>query len=634
MKKTLMKNCSYYLLFLMSFNVKANDTHIINYTSDSYIIEYQQGQLPESILAKVNVIGRTQNNIISRVSLSKSELFELSAIYSVSIEENYSLSIPQADMHVINMRQSEQRSINEQLNQQEIEPYWHTLTGVNLLPEPTLPIKACVIDSGVEIDHPDLPQNTHSGYHSAYAGFWNQDSGSHGTHLVGIMSALKNNIGIKGVISNGNLKLHIHKLLKTSQGENSRIRGDDLINAIEICANSGAKIVNMSLSSSHFSSATRNVIDRLSYDRGIIFVASAGNHGDSKHQEMDPSHFPASYRNVISVGAINKNKKLAYFSPINTNVSVVAPGVAITSSVNNNKFYIEKISYQTENNQDLSLTFEQIDIGLKRLPNRVTSADVCHYSLPEKLVNLQKKHGSLPQESKLHLQQITAQCQAKNGKVLLLNYDVKPHNKIAAVDFYTDFPTLLTSEVINHDNTYYFNFKSSKSNYAIASGTSQAAAIVSAGIAKLWALHPTLTRNEIMNGIFKTTVDLGPTGKDNGFGYGLVDFYSAHLYLNSPESGHLNNSCPESWYSNRAYKADDRASWQGYIYQANYWSKSVNPSTDKTPSWQKIGQCPNELKNTSQTQDDSYDDYFDFSGLQEIKVQYKCNGMTLSCSKT
>ena len=68
-------------------------------------------------------------------------------------------------------------------------------------------------------------------------------------------------------------------------------------------------------------------------------------------------------------------------------------------------------------------------------------------------------------------------------------------------------------------------------------GTSAACAEVSGVAALLLSLQPNLTNSDVRNILFSTAHDLGPTGKDNTFGYGLVDAYAALKVVNSSISG-------------------------------------------------------------------------------------------------
>ncbi|SES10327.1 fervidolysin. Serine peptidase. MEROPS family S08A [Gracilibacillus ureilyticus] len=61
--------------------------------------------------------------------------------------------------------------------------------------------------------------------------------------------------------------------------------------------------------------------------------------------------------------------------------------------------------------------------------------------------------------------------------------------------------------------------------YTYQNGTSFSAPIVSGIIASIISEKQNVTLNEIMPAIQETSVDLGPAGKDEKFGYGLIDFY-------------------------------------------------------------------------------------------------------------
>ena len=70
--------------------------------------------------------------------------------------------------------------------------------------------KVCIIDSGYDINHPDLQSTDITGfqYNSTYP--WDEDPDSHGTHVAGTIAAIGGNgIGVAGVVRNGGLQLQI-----------------------------------------------------------------------------------------------------------------------------------------------------------------------------------------------------------------------------------------------------------------------------------------------------------------------------------------------------------------------------------------------------------------------------------------
>lgn len=63
--------------------------------------------------------------------------------------------------------------------------------------------------------------------------------------------------------------------------------------------------------------------------------------------------------------------------------------------------------------------------------------------------------------------------------------------------------------------------------YASASGTSMATPMISGAIALIKAQHPEWSTGKVEDALFKTAKDLGKAGKDNNYGWGRVDAYSA-----------------------------------------------------------------------------------------------------------
>merc|ERR1719323_1016700 len=89
----------------------------------------------------------------------------------------------------------------------------------------------------------------------------------------------------------------------------------------------------MSLGGGGYSQAAHEVYQQ-AYDNGILVFAAAGNGGNSYKS------YPASYKNVISVAAVDRNSVKAGFSQYNDQVEIAAPGVNIRSTVRNNQYAI------------------------------------------------------------------------------------------------------------------------------------------------------------------------------------------------------------------------------------------------------------------------------------------------------
>lgn len=165
--------------------------------------------------------------------------------------------------------------------------------------------------------------------------------GEHGTHVAGIIAAVRNNgIGMNGVANN----VRIMVLRTVPDGDE---RDKDIANSIRYAVDNGAKIVNMSFGKDF--SPDKKVIDdavRYAEERNVLLVHAAGN--DAKNTDTEPNFPRADYisdgtaTNWIEVGASSwkKGKDIpATFSNYGKrNVDVFAPGVDIYSCIPESKY--------------------------------------------------------------------------------------------------------------------------------------------------------------------------------------------------------------------------------------------------------------------------------------------------------
>ena len=141
---------------------------------------------------------------------------------------------------------------------------------VNAKPDPVdaQPITICVVDTGYDLGHVDLPNSSHgvdgfSPYDSSQ--LWNVDGNGHGTHCAGTIGAIGvNGIGITSVNPDPTkFKFYIGKGLADS-GSGS---WSGIMASIDKCVDNGAKVISMSLGGSVFSSTFNNLV-KDHYDNG------------------------------------------------------------------------------------------------------------------------------------------------------------------------------------------------------------------------------------------------------------------------------------------------------------------------------------------------------------------------------
>ncbi|KAL7494837.1 hypothetical protein ACHAWT_003656, partial [Skeletonema menzelii] len=189
---------------------------------------------------------------------------------------------------------------------------------------PPSTIKICVVDTGYDLGHEDLPTQADgvAGWNdpSGEFGLWNNDGNGHGTHCAGTIGAIGNNN--KGVTSvnpdPSKFDFFIGKGLSDSgSGSNSNV-----MNAVQQCVINGAKVISMSLGGTSFSSSA-NAFYEDQYDKGVLVIAAAGN------SAQDSWSYPSGYPNVMSVGSVTESGSLSSFSTRNEQVEITGPGSSV-----------------------------------------------------------------------------------------------------------------------------------------------------------------------------------------------------------------------------------------------------------------------------------------------------------------
>jgi len=180
-------------------------------------------------------------------------------------------------------------------------------------------VKVAVIDTGVDVSHPDLEANL------AEAGWVLEcqnivDDNGHGTHVAGTIAAVDNDIGVVGVAPKATIYA-VKAFNKSGRGNISNV-----IDAINWCIERNVQVINMSFGFKNNSKALERAIKE-AYNRNIVLVAASGNSGGG-----NSVLYPAKYPEVIAVGASNSNDKAAWFSSGGEEVALIAPGAGIMST--------------------------------------------------------------------------------------------------------------------------------------------------------------------------------------------------------------------------------------------------------------------------------------------------------------
>ena len=203
-----------------------------------------------------------------------------------------------------------------------------------------------VLDTGADLDHEDLINNISynkndpingidddgNGLIDDFAG-WDiadndndpsDEQNTHGSNVAGICAAQTNNAtGMAGTGFRAKfLPIKIFESLNGGLG-----RGYE---GIALAADLGCDVINLSWGQAGgFSQFGQDMINYAVLERDVVVVAAAGN----THAELD--FYPASFDNVLSVGATDIGDNKASWATYSTKIDLMAPGNDILSTANN-----------------------------------------------------------------------------------------------------------------------------------------------------------------------------------------------------------------------------------------------------------------------------------------------------------
>ena len=191
-------------------------------------------------------------------------------------------------------------------------------------------VTVAVIDTGVDLDHPEFSGRIVAGYDFVDNDTIADDGNGHGTHVAGTIAAARDDLGITGVAYDANI-MPIRVLDDDGYGSTA-----DIIAGIRWAADNGADVINLSLGGGPFN---QDEFDAIEYatNQGSVVIMASGNEGESV--PSNPANYATYYG--IAVGAVDSQGDVANFSNRAGGTImdyVTAPGVDIYSSMPNNKY--------------------------------------------------------------------------------------------------------------------------------------------------------------------------------------------------------------------------------------------------------------------------------------------------------
>lgn len=187
-----------------------------------------------------------------------------------------------------------------------------------------------VIDSGIDLDHPDLNVITNTTYARSFVGGSANDCNGHGTHVAGTAAAINNSIGVVGVSSGASVVPVRVFGCNGSSSTSTILAGINHVGQYDIAGD----VANLSLggffgsgcsSNSSYISAIRNL------GNSGTFVAIAAGNSAANAANYQPACINGS--NIYTVASMTCNLGFSSFSNYNINpIDVIATGSSVTST--------------------------------------------------------------------------------------------------------------------------------------------------------------------------------------------------------------------------------------------------------------------------------------------------------------
>lgn len=215
------------------------------------------------------------------------------------------------------------------------QPAQETPWGITKVGGPETPsssIRAWIVDTGIQANHPDLNVDASQGKSYVTGVTSTNDENGHGTHVSGTVGALDNTIGVVGVAPGIKL-IPMRVLNKRGSGQFSWS-----ISAFDWIAGhaSTGDVVNYSVGpGSRYTSIALDEAVTAMADAGAKVCIAAGNSSD------DASYYsPArvDYTNVYTIAAMSGTTAWASFSNYGSPVAWIEPGVSVRSTTKGSSY--------------------------------------------------------------------------------------------------------------------------------------------------------------------------------------------------------------------------------------------------------------------------------------------------------
>jgi subtilisin family serine protease len=195
------------------------------------------------------------------------------------------------------------------------QEWWLGAIGVRDLVPPGPGRPVTIIDSGVDVSHPEFagrPDLTILNGQSTFA----RDEG-HGTEVASVIGAPANGVGVVGIYPQAVLRVWDASPFRT-------ITNSDAIAGLQAAAAAGPSVINLSWGSQQRDPLLEQAVEA-SVRGGSLVVAAAGNEREIGNAVI----YPAALPHVLAVGASDRQNAVTSFSSTSPGLDLVAPGTDI-----------------------------------------------------------------------------------------------------------------------------------------------------------------------------------------------------------------------------------------------------------------------------------------------------------------
>ncbi|ABI38468.1 peptidase S8 and S53, subtilisin, kexin, sedolisin [Shewanella sp. MR-4] len=521
-----------------------------------YIVKFKNADAPALMSESSDQLATTMNYQpqVAEISAQHSVLNKAKAkeMKRIGRSNSYSVKLDNNGIKALRAR-ADVEYVEEDMPRRllsETTPWGQTFVGATQLSDSQAGNRTiCIIDSGYDRGHSDLSGNNVTGTNNSGTGNWYDpgNNNAHGTHVAGTIAAIANNDGVIGVMPNQNANIHVIKVFNESGWGYS----SSLVSAVDTCVSNGANVVTMSLGGSGSSTTERNAL-AAHYNNGVLLIAAAGNAGNNTHS------YPASYDAVMSVASVDNHKDHSAFSQYTNQVEISGPGEAILSTVTRGEGRLADITIggQSYFNSGVVPHNRLTPSGTNYAPNPyngTATATLAECTVSGSTFNCGNMSNKVCLVERVGNQgssypEINAVKACKNaGASAVIVYSnsalpglqnpflVDANSEINLVSVSVDRATGLalrnqlgaTVTVSNQGNK----------DYEYYNGTSMATPHVSGVATLVWSYHPECSAAQVRNALKQTAEDLGTAGRDDYYGYGLVNAVAAKTFLDASCNG-------------------------------------------------------------------------------------------------